>query len=146
RSERVRNAAAAVAVQMPIDPQEQAIAEQGTRLLLARYKLSQDPALLARLERIGRPIVRACPRASLPWTFQVLDTKELNAMTVGFGRIFVTRGLLELMDDDELAGAIGHEVAHGCLRHTTRPLDQAEVAKMYRRKAAEAAARAVSVQ
>jgi len=51
-----------------------------------------------------------CPR------FGVIDAAEPNALTVGegpnHGLIAVTRGLLDQLDDDELAGVLAHEASH----------------------------------
>lgn len=51
--------------------------------------------------------------------FGVIDASEPNAVTVGEGRkaglIAVTRGLLDQLDDDELAAVLAHEASH--IRH-----------------------------
>ena len=51
--------------------------------------------------------------------FGVIDTSEPNAVTVGegptAGLIAVTRGLLDRLDDDELAAVLAHEASH--IRH-----------------------------
>ena len=48
--------------------------------------------------------------------FGVIDAAEPNALTVGegpnHGLIAVTRGLLDQLDDDELAGVLAHEASH----------------------------------
>lgn len=48
--------------------------------------------------------------------FGVIEVDALNALTVGEGParglIAVTRGLLELLDDDELAAVLAHEASH----------------------------------
>lgn len=48
--------------------------------------------------------------------FGVLEASEPNAITVGegptAGMIAVTRGLLDALDDDELAAVVAHEAAH----------------------------------
>ncbi|HMM91759.1 M48 family metalloprotease [Bradyrhizobium sp.] len=51
--------------------------------------------------------------------FGIIDTSEPNAVTVGegptAGLIAVTRGLLDRLDDDELAAVLAHEASH--IRH-----------------------------
>lgn len=43
----------------------------------------------------------------------------MNALAVPGGFIYVFKGLVDLMpDDDELAGVIGHEVGHVVKRHS----------------------------
>jgi len=50
--------------------------------------------------------------------FAVLNTEEVNAFAAPSGFIFVTKGALRSMNnEDELAGVLAHEVAHVNLRH-----------------------------
>lgn len=55
----------------------------------------------------------------------VVDDPQLNAFASGINRktytVTVTTGLLQLLDDDELAGVIGHELTH-IRNHDTRLL------------------------
>ncbi len=72
-----------------------------------------------RVKRLGRRIVAECPLSDLHWTFEVIATPIPNALCTGEGFVMVTTGLLDLnLSDDELAGVLGHEVAHGVRRHT----------------------------
>lgn len=71
-----------------------------------------------RIERIGSRIVDQTPLAGLFWTFEIAATSVPNALCTGEGFVIVTQGLIDLdLDDDELAGVLGHEVAHGVRRH-----------------------------
>ena len=65
------------------------------------------------------------PYAYRPYTFVVLKAPEMNAFAAPGGIIFVTVGMLKfLKNEDELAGVLGHEVAHVELRHGVRALQQ----------------------
>ena len=59
----------------------------------------------------------------------VVDTPKVDAGCCGEGAVYVTSGLLDVqLDDDELAGILGHEVAHGIMRHVeTNQLPQAQM-------------------
>ncbi len=50
----------------------------------------------------------------------VIDNKEWNAMAAPNGSIFVFSGLLEDLDDDEVAIVLGHELAHATHEHSRR--------------------------
>ncbi len=52
----------------------------------------------------------------------VIDNREWNAMAVPNGSIYVFRGLLDDMDDDEVAIVLGHELAHVSHEHSRRQL------------------------
>ena len=129
------------------DPIEKQIADAGTVDIMQHVALlSTDAALIARVDRVGRKIAQCSPRASLPWSFRVLETRKLNAMTVGYGRVYVTRGMLEIVDDEELAGVLGHEIAHACMRHLERSFDKKQEIMGYVRKAEDARRRAMALQ
>ncbi len=81
--------------------------------------IETSPALQALVDRVGQRVVQ---RAAIPgyFKFYVLDQPEPNAHALGNNYIFVTRGLLALLDDEaELAAAIGHEIGHVTLHHAT---------------------------
>lgn len=72
-----------------------------------------------RIRRLGYQIVDQTPLRDLHWTFDVIATPIPNALCTGEGWVLVTEGLLNLnLTDDEMAGVLGHEVAHGVRRHT----------------------------
>jgi len=50
----------------------------------------------------------------------VVDNPEWNAMAMGNYSIYVFRGLLQDMDDDEVAIVLGHEIAHATHEHGRR--------------------------
>jgi hypothetical protein len=54
----------------------------------------------------------------MPFTFYLVDMPEPNAFALPGGQIFLTRGMLDLpLDDDMLAGLLGHELGHVVLEH-----------------------------
>ena len=66
-----------------------------------------------RVNTIGRWMASHSARPQLPWTFGVIDSGEVNAFAAPGGYVLVTRGLYQLASgDDELAGALGHEISH----------------------------------
>lgn len=55
------------------------------------------------------------------WSIQVLNVPEVNAFALPDGRVYVTRGLLMLLDNEaQLAAVVGHEMAHVTARHAER--------------------------
>lgn len=65
-----------------------------------------------------RPVVH---RQNLPWEVHLVGQKDWNAFTVGGGKIFLFKGLMEgpaaIQGDDELAVVLAHEMAHNTARH-----------------------------
>ena len=48
----------------------------------------------------------------LTLNFKVYKKNEINAFACGDGSVRVYTGLMDIMDDDELMGVIGHEIGH----------------------------------
>lgn len=77
--------------------------------------------LAAYIDQIGRRIVTVTDYAHEDWTFTVLDTPVVNAFAIQGGYIYLTRGMLALANSEaEIAGVIGHEIAHITANHHSR--------------------------
>lgn len=63
-------------------------------------------------------------RNEFTWEIQIIqDDKTLNAFCTPGGYIYVYTGLIHFLDnEDQLAGVLGHEIAHADLRHSTRQM------------------------
>jgi len=56
-----------------------------------------------------------------PVTFGVLDSPIINAMALPGGYVYVTRGMLaHLNNEDQLASVLAHEIGHVAARHAAR--------------------------
>ena len=66
------------------------------------------------LQKMNNPIPQNQVRIGL------LDDPNINAANAGGGEFYVTSGLLQKANDEQLAGVIAHEVAHADLGHVTR--------------------------
>ncbi len=91
-------------------------------------KISTDPAVNARIQRIGKRVAAAVGR-ELPdaqWEFVVFDSDQINAFALPGGKVGFYTGLINLADsDDEIAIVMGHEVAHVTSRHGAERQSQA---------------------
>jgi beta-barrel assembly-enhancing protease len=66
-------------------------------------------------------------RDEFPWQVKIVQNDEvLNAFCTPGGYIYVYTGLIKYLDtEDQLAGVMGHEIAHADRRHTTDNLTKA---------------------
>ncbi len=54
----------------------------------------------------------------MPWEFTLLDSDVINAFALPGGKVFVSRALIEEMDNEaQLAGVLGHEIGHVTGQH-----------------------------
>jgi Zn-dependent protease with chaperone function len=78
--------------------------------LRAQGGISTDPDRLARVERVAKwfgPDLHGAPIR-----IRVLAADTFAAYGWRGGELFVTRGLVDLLDDQELAAALAHEMGH----------------------------------
>lgn len=63
-------------------------------------------------------------RDEFAWEVKIIDDPEtLNAFATPGGYIYVYTGLIKFLDsEDELAGVMGHEIAHAAKRHSTQQM------------------------
>ncbi|MGB1139835.1 MAG: M48 family metalloprotease [Halioglobus sp.] len=80
-----------------------------------------DKQLQAYVDKIGQRLVKHSDEPDMTFTFTVVDSPDINAFALPGGYIYINRGLLAYMDNEaELAGVLGHEIAHVTARHHGR--------------------------
>jgi predicted Zn-dependent protease len=81
--------------------------------------LLDDPKLAAYLDEVGQRLVTKSQRSQLDFHFAIVEMKEPNAFALPGGYVYVSRGLLTLVNsEDELATVVGHEIGHVAARHS----------------------------
>ncbi len=81
--------------------------------------------LNAYVGKVGRNLASYSSRPEIVWTFGVLDSPTVNAFSAPGGYVFVTTGLLKLVDNEaQLAGVLGHEIGHIAGRHALKSYSQ----------------------
>lgn len=95
--------------------------------LTNQYGVYNNDNALKYVTLVGLTVASASPNPGGNCVFGILDTDEVNALSGPNGYIFITRGLLfELRDEAELAGVLGHEMAHVCNHDGLKQLRAAE--------------------
>lgn len=97
-----------------------------------RVQLVTDEAILERVNRIGMKLAEVAKRREVPadygsstladfnYQFKVVEDPDINALAFPGGRIYVFKGLLDFVQSDhELAGVLGHEIAHASHHHSS---------------------------
>ncbi len=76
-----------------------------------------DNAYAVRLARLTKGITNA---DGTPLNFKVYLVKDINAFACPDGSVRVFSSLMDIMDDNELLGIIGHEVGHVAKHHSKK--------------------------
>ncbi len=106
-------------------PREIAMGQEMAAALLGAADLSDREDLQRYVNQVGLWVALQSERSDLPWRFGVLDTPALNAFAAPGGYVFVTRGLLRVLQSEaELAGVLAHEIAHVLRRHHLKAMQQ----------------------
>ncbi len=98
-----------------------AFAEQHAR----EVKFYKDPIVTNYINNLGQALVKRSKRNNIPYTFNVVDSKDINAYAVPGGFIYVNLGLIRAVQtESELAFVLGHEIGHIVGRHSMKRLTQ----------------------
>jgi Zn-dependent protease with chaperone function len=81
-----------------------------------------DPAVVARLKGVMVPLLQHMDHPIPPSQVRVgiLDDPQINAANGGGGEFYVTLGLLQKSNDDQLRAVMAHEIAHADLGHVAK--------------------------
>ncbi len=105
--------------------QEKKIGEEEAKKVEAQLGLLDDPQLTIYLDALGHRLAKESPRRDVVYRFHIVDMAEPNAFALPGGYIYVSRGLLALANsEDELAGVVGHEIAHVAARHSVQRISK----------------------
>lgn len=108
---------AQVAEQIAADPDTYPILDEATNEAAYSYLQAMTDEILNSGE-----VVYANDFA---WQIHIIDQDVLNAFATPGGYIYVYTGLINYLDNiDDLAGVMGHEIAHADLRHSSRSLQK----------------------
>jgi len=90
-----------------------------------------DPEIRATVNRVGMKLVNQTEAGKSPYKFNfhvLADPNTVNAFALPGGQIFITMGLLKLLQtEDQLAGVLGHEIGHVIGRHSAEHMAKEEL-------------------
>jgi predicted Zn-dependent protease len=88
-----------------------------------KVEMMHNPVIDAYLNHIIRKLGDASQRPHWPYQVRVVNSAVVNACAIPGGFLYLQRGLLEYVEDEnEMVGAMAHEVGHVVARHTTNQL------------------------
>jgi beta-barrel assembly-enhancing protease len=109
---------------------EIALGKQAAMEVEKTAKMINDPVVTEYVNRVGQNLVRNSD-AKVPFTIKVIDSDEINAFALPGGFFYVNSGLVLRADEEaELAGVMGHEIAHVAARHGTKTATKGEIMQL----------------
>lgn len=104
------------------------LGKQYSQMVDSSSKLVSDPVVTEYVNRLGQNLVRNSD-AQVPFTFKIIDSDVLNAMSLPGGFVYINTGTILAADEEaELAGVMAHEIGHVCARHATRQMTRGQYA------------------
>lgn len=112
------------------DEQEYYLGRGVSAVVLSKYKTVKNDSTTRYINKVARAVAIFSDR---PETFggyhvAVLDSPEINAISAPGGFIFITKGFLrQIPNEDALAAVLAHEVGHIVKGHGTAAISQANL-------------------
>ena len=103
------------------DVEEIEMGNQADVYIKNNFYFETEQEINTRVNAIVQRLVAVCDRKTLPFTCNIIDSYSINAFSAPGGHLYLTCGLLRFAEtEDEIAGIIGHEIAHVSLRHAVK--------------------------
>lgn len=112
--------------------QEVVLGQQAAPEMIAQFGgPSVNEQLQAQIDQIGQKILGSSEASEAPYPFEftvLADQSIVNAFALPGGQIFVTEGLLALLQSEgEVAGVLAHEIVHVVGRHSAEQVARAQL-------------------
>jgi predicted Zn-dependent protease len=114
-----------------LDPQEEIMlgVQSAPQMAAQHGGLYPDESLQAYVDRVGDKLVENSMAANSPYQYDfhlLTDDQTINAFALPGGQIFITYALFEKLNEDQLAGVLGHEIGHVLGRHSSERIANTE--------------------
>ena len=107
--------------------EERELSKEFMAVVRAQFPLIEDPIIDDYVNRVGKRILAVVPPQPFEYQFHVLHEDVYNAFATPAGHIFLNSGLFAALDsEEELAGIIGHEIAHVVCRHISDRIESSK--------------------
>ena len=122
-------ATALLAISFVSVAQEIEIGKQANTQVRKEMPELRDDETLSYVRGIGQRLVPFAGGPKYPYTFAVVDYREINAFALPGGPVWIHRGIIQSATNEaQLAGVVAHEIAHISQRHAADQLTKATMA------------------
>lgn len=114
--------------------QDVEVGQQASQEADKQLPLIRDSQVTGYLSSLGRRLAKIAPNQSgetkYAWTFNVVNSEEINAFALPGGFIYVNRGAIAAAQNEaQIAGVIAHEEGHVVMRHGTHQASEMVLAQ-----------------
>jgi predicted Zn-dependent protease len=111
--------------------QEQQMGAEYAAQINAQLPIVQDAEINRYINVLGDSLARLADPRGIDYSFYVVNDASINAFAVPGGFIYVNRGLIDKTQNlSQLAGVLGHEIAHVVRRHSVQQMEKAQGANI----------------
>lgn len=101
------------------------LGEENSKLVEQEMGIYKHDSLQWLINSVGQKLVSRLKNKPFEFHFYLADSEEPNAFALPGGYIYVTRGILPLLQtEDELAGVMAHEIIHVMQRHSVKQIQK----------------------
>jgi len=110
---------------------EMEMGKKFNEMVMERLQLVSDPEVLGYVTGVVNRVVKSMPPQPFPIKVAVINNPSMNAFAVPGGYVYIFTGLLlGVHHESELAGVVGHELAHVHLRHVARRIEHMQLVNL----------------
>ncbi len=107
------------------------IGKQGMKEIEKEVRLATNREINNYIQNIGRRLAQTPEAGEYPYTFKVVLDESINAFALPGGPTYIHTGLILAAENEaQLAGVMGHEIAHVALRHGTNRASKANLLQL----------------
>ncbi len=93
-----------------------------------QYQIASDQRLQDYIASIGKRLASRRLADNYPYSFRLINAKQVDAFALPGGPVFVFSGLVDFADNEaQVAGVLSHEISHVALRHGTNQLSKTQL-------------------
>jgi predicted Zn-dependent protease len=99
------------------------IGQKNAQVVAVQMGLYEEAQMSEYVKTVGARLVKELDQTDFTFQFEIVDDEIPNAFALPGGYIYITRGLLALMNnEDELATVLAHEIIHVTERHSIKQM------------------------
>ena len=107
------------------DADEVRLGGQINRNILSQVRLSRNREANNLVKSIGAELAATSDRPNIPYTFQVVDDRNINAFATMGGFVYINTGTIAAADNRaQLASVVAHEIGHIGGKHALEQIKQ----------------------